>query len=78
MALLWQDTPLLVPFGLAAGVLGDVASIRRLQALLDALAPQYHPQPFAGPHPGCMRHLLGLKVYDPYLGLDQLRAGARW
>jgi hypothetical protein len=46
--------------------------------LLDALAPQYRPVPFEGEHPACVRHLLGLTVYDPNVGLDLLAGGARW
>jgi hypothetical protein len=48
------------------------------RALLDALAPEYKPVPFEGQHPTCMRHLLGARVYDPYLGLELLRSGIRW
>jgi hypothetical protein len=46
--------------------------------LLDALAPQYRPVPFEGEHPVCMRHLVGLTVYDPAIGLELLANGARW
>jgi len=46
--------------------------------LLDALAPQYRPVPFAGEHPACMRHLVGLSVYDPGVGLELLAKGVRW
>lgn len=46
--------------------------------LLDALAPQYRPVPFVGEHPACVRHLRGLSVYDPSLGLELLAQGARW
>ena len=46
--------------------------------LLHALAPQYDPVPFVGEHPECMRHLVGLEVYDPYIGLDLLRSGTTW
>jgi len=46
--------------------------------LLDALAPQYRSVPFDGKHPVCMQHLLSCEVYDPYLGLERLRAGERW
>jgi hypothetical protein len=47
-------------------------------ALLDALAPHYKPVPFEGEHPACTRHLRELSVYDPYVGLELLAAGARW
>lgn len=46
--------------------------------LLDALAPHYRAVPFEGEHPACMRHLVGLPVYDPYVGLELLGQGARW
>lgn len=46
--------------------------------LLDALAPHYHPVPFAGEHPRCMRHLVGRTVYDPDVGLELLAGGAAW
>ena len=45
---------------------------------LNALLPQYRPIPYDGDHPECVRHLIGLDVYDPYLALDLLRAGAKW
>lgn len=47
-------------------------------ALLDALAPHYEPVPFEGEHPACTRHLAGLEVYDPYVGLELLATGAHW
>lgn len=46
--------------------------------LLDALAPEYRPVRFEGQHPPCMRHLLGARVYDPWLGIELLRSGVRW
>lgn len=46
--------------------------------LLDALMPQYRPMPFEGEHPECMSHLIGADLYDPYVALDLLRAGASW
>lgn len=46
--------------------------------MLDALAPQYHPVSYEGTHPACMSHILSSDVYDPYLGLEALAAGARW
>jgi hypothetical protein len=55
-----------------------LAAERYDQRLLDALAPHYRPVPFRGEHPACMRHLLGRHVYDPYVGLELLAAGAEW
>jgi hypothetical protein len=46
--------------------------------LLNALVPEYRPVPYRGEHPECVRHLVGLDVYDPYVALDLLRAGVRW
>ena len=46
--------------------------------LLDALAPNFVPVPFDGEHPACVRHLVGRRVYDPYVGLELLRSGAVW
>ncbi|MBA2372273.1 MAG: hypothetical protein H0V71_11595, partial [Chloroflexi bacterium] len=62
------------------GILARLMLSRRAydRHLLDALAPQYRPVPFAGKHPVCMQHLLSCEAYDPYLGLERLRAGERW
>jgi hypothetical protein len=46
--------------------------------LLDALAPQYHPVPFRGEHPTCMRHVITQRMYDPMQGIELLRSGVRW
>jgi glycosyltransferase involved in cell wall biosynthesis len=46
--------------------------------LLDALAPEYRPAPYAGEHPPAVRHLLGMQVYDPEPGLALLEGGAVW
>ena len=46
--------------------------------LLNALVPEYRPVPYQGEHPECVRHLVGLDVYDPYVALDLLRAGVSW
>jgi hypothetical protein len=75
-ALLYPDDPQYRLRGLLAGLMLRQGSYDR--RLLDALAPQYHPQPFPGPHPECMLHLLDLDVYDPYVGVDLLAGGARW
>jgi hypothetical protein len=46
--------------------------------LLDALAPQYRPVPFAGEHPVCMQHVVPQTIYDPSVGLQLLESGVRW
>jgi glycosyltransferase involved in cell wall biosynthesis len=62
------------------GVLAKLMLARRIydRRLLDALAPHYLSAPYTGEHPECVLHLRGLAHYDPYLGLDRLRAGIRW
>jgi glycosyltransferase involved in cell wall biosynthesis len=62
------------------GVLAKLMLSRRAYdpLLLDALAPHYEPVPYTGEHPECVAHLRGLAHYDPYIGLDLLRAGVRW
>jgi hypothetical protein len=75
-AALYRDDPQYRLRGWLAGLM--LRQGRYDQRLLDALAPQYHPRPFQGEHPECMRHLLGLNVYDPYRGLERLEAGASW
>jgi len=49
-------------------------------ASLMALDEQYLPaaRPFRGTHPLCVRHLVGMESYDPYVGLGLLAAGVRW
>lgn len=46
--------------------------------LLDSLVPRYRSVPYQGDHPECVRHLIGLDVYNPHIGLDLLRAGSQW
>lgn len=75
-ASLYPDDPQYRLRGWLAGLM--LRQRRYDQRLLDALAPQYRPQPFPGPQPECMRHLAGAAVYDPYAGLDLLRAGTQW
>jgi hypothetical protein len=62
------------------GILAKLMLSRRAydSPLLDALAPHYEPIQYTGEHPECMVHLRGLAHYDPYIGLDRLRAGVRW
>lgn len=75
-AVLYRDDPQYRMRGLLAGLMLRQRSYD--QHLLDALAPQYHPKSFPGPHPECMAHLMGMDVYDPYVGLDLLGAGVKW
>jgi hypothetical protein len=75
-AALYPDDPQYRLRGWLAGLM--LRQRRYDQRLLDALAPQYHPRPYTEPTPACMRHLAGATVYDPYAGLDLLRAGAEW
>jgi hypothetical protein len=75
-AVLYPDNP---QYRLRGALAGMMLRQRRYdQRLLDALAPQYHPKAFPGPHPECMQHLLGAAVYEPYVGLELLEAGAEW
>lgn len=46
--------------------------------LLDALAPGYRPAPYRGEHPPAVRHLIGMRAYDPEPGLELLAGGAVW
>jgi hypothetical protein len=48
------------------------------ERLLDALAPHYRPVRYDGEHPSCVGHLIGMTVYDPWVGIGLLREGARW
>ena len=73
---LYRDHPAYALRGRLARLLLDTGSFDR--RLLDALAPQYKPVPYAGAHPEAVAHLIGLPVYDPNLGLDLLADGAVW
>ena len=73
---LYRDHPAYALRGRLAELLLDTGSFDR--RLLDALAPQYRPMPYAGRHPEAVAHLLGRPVYDPNLGLDLLAGGAVW
>lgn len=75
-ALLYPDQPAYVARGRLAEMM--LAQSRYDRRLLDALLPRYRTVSFEGVHPEFMRHLLGLRVYDPNVGLDLLAAGARW
>ena len=47
---------------------------------LRMLDPEYikNSKPFIGPHPECVRHLVGQQYYDPYVGLCLLESGISW
>lgn len=48
--------------------------------IFDLMDPQYiHcAKEFWGEHLNCVQHLLAMKVYDPYVGMQLLKDGVRW
>jgi len=73
---LYKDKPAYVERGQLARLLLEQRVYDR--HLLDALLPEYKAIAFGGELPASIQHLVGLEVYDPYLGLDLLRSGVRW
>jgi hypothetical protein len=75
-AALYRENPVYRTRGALAAAMLRAGSVDR--RLLDALAPGYRPAPFIGEHPPAVRHLLGMRVYNPEPGLALLERGADW
>lgn len=73
-ARIYRDAPAYRLRGRLAAAMLAHADLR--PKLLDALEPSYRAVPFAQEHPVCMHHLLEMRHYDPYVGLELLATGA--